>query len=322
MTRFHFFHRFILLPSFVGLVCCACQPISTIKDAAVRDSASSDAEGESQKIDYQPSRDSQPSQAALDQPGTSAAANSDSATSDIESEVNSDQSSLVAYQAANELASSARRLGQSAISPDDWSLVISRWNRAANQLKLVTPDSDHYQLAQQKIAEYTQNAAQTQAKIESLQTEVYVPLPSAPAVSPTVSAEQSAAKNNQTKGRVRVPIERRLHGTPVVKVSFNGTRQYEMILDTGASRTLITRQMANDLEVEVTSQMVAATASAAEVTFDIGEVHTISMGSLTLENASVSIGDAVSIGLLGNDFFSGYDVIIRSREGVVELVES
>ncbi len=322
MTRFYFLHRFILLPSFVGLVCCACQPISTIEDAAFRDSIRPDAKEESRKIDRQPSQISPINQAGLNQSGSSAEADPASTTSDIERETDSDQSSLAAYQTASELASSARTLGQSAISPDDWSLVISRWNRAANQLKLVAPGSEHYQIAQQKIAEYTQNAAQTQAKIESLQTEVYVPLPTTSAVSPTVSTDQSTAQNSQTKGRVRVPIERRLHGTPVVKVSFNGNKQYEMILDTGASRTLITRQMANDLEVEITSQMVAATASAAEVTFDIGEVRTIAMGSLTLENASVSIGDAVSIGLLGNDFFSGYDVIIRSREGVVELVES
>ncbi len=323
MTRFYFLHRFILLPSFVGLFCCACQPVSTIEEAAFRGSSRPDAQEESKKIDYQPSQNGQTSQAALDPLSSiSTAAESVATTSNRPTEADSDQSSSVAYQAASELATSAHTLSQSAISPDDWSLVISRWNQAANQLRLVASDNEHYQPAQQKIAEYTQNAAQTQAKIESLQAEVYIPLPSALAVPPTVSVEQSTAPSNQTKGRVRVPIERRLHGTPVVKVSFNGTKQYEMILDTGASRTLITRQMANELEVEVTSQMVAATASAAEVTFDIGEVSTIAMGSLTLENASVSIGDAVSIGLLGNDFFSGYDVIIRSREGVVELVKS
>ncbi|MEM8501519.1 MAG: retropepsin-like aspartic protease [Cyanobacteria bacterium P01_D01_bin.1] len=244
-----------------------------------------------------------------------------------ESKADSVQTSLLAYQTALELASSARTLSQSAISPDDWSLVASRWSRAADQLKLVSTDSEHYQQAQQKMADYTQNAVQTRDRIQRLQTETYVPLPASPAVSvplsppvssiPTTSNGYAASQN-----RVRVPIVRRLHGTPVVKVTFNGTKQYEMILDTGASRTLITRQMANDLEVEITSQMLAATASAAEVTFDIGQIRTITMGSLTLSNVSVGVGDAVSVGLLGNDFFSGHDVIIRSREGMVELVKS
>ena len=90
-----------------------------------------------------------------------------------------------------------------------------------------------------------------------------------------------------------------------------------MILDTGASRTLITRQMADELGVVVTEKMVAATASENEVTFDIGQVRSMSIKDITLRDARVSIGDAVSIGLLGNDFLHGYDVTIRAD--VVEL---
>ncbi|MBE9061688.1 retropepsin-like aspartic protease [cf. Phormidesmis sp. LEGE 11477] len=228
------------------------------------------------------------------------------------------QSSLVAYQAGLDLASSANALSQSAISPDDWSLVLSRWQRAADQLQQVATESEKYSSAQQKIADYTRNATQAQGKIEQLKTEVYVPLPTRPAA----PAERIAPQSDHIAGHTTVPIVRRLHGTPVVQVTFNHGRTYDMILDTGASRTLITRQMANDLGIEPTEQMVAATASAAAVTFDIGQVRTITMGALTLNNARVSIGDAIDIGLLGNDFFLGYDVIIRSRENVVEFVKS
>ncbi len=237
----------------------------------------------------------------------------------------STQLSLEAYQTGLELASSAHTLSQSALSPDDWGLVVSRWNRAADQLKQVSADSEHYQLAQQKVADYQQNAAQTQVKIKRLQSEVYVPL------APSAALEESIPRSDRTsdrtdnmaaKRRVRVPIVRRLHGTPVVRVTFNGTQTYEMILDTGASRTLVTRQMASNLKIVATERMIAATASAAEVIFDIGQVRTMTVGSITLNNAQVSIGDAVGIGLLGNDFLAGYDVIIRSREGIVELVES
>ena len=68
--------------------------------------------------------------------------------------------------------------------------------------------------------------------------------------------------------------------------------------------------------------MIAATASQAEVSFDLGRVRSIAVGNVTLPNAQVSIGDAVSVGLLGNDFLRDYDVIIRSGEGVVELVKA
>lgn len=301
MARLQFFRRFILLPSLVGFAYCACQPISTNTDITLENKtaakrASSAAENTAQLAEAAP---------------------------EVSIEADPIQASSDAYQVGLELATSANTLSQTAISPDDWSLVLSRWSRAVDQLEQVTSDSEQYPSAQQKIAEYTDNATQIQTKIEQLQTEVYVPLDSIP----RASLERAVSSDRPTdraagKQRVRVPIVRRLHGTPVVQVTFNGSRTYDMILDTGASRTLITQKMASELEIETTEKMVAATASAAEVTFDIGQARTITMDSLTLNDVRVSIGGAIGIGLLGNDFFAGYDVIIRSRENVVELVKS
>ena len=107
-----------------------------------------------------------------------------------------------------------------------------------------------------------------------------------------------------------------------MQVTFNGTKTYDMILDTGASRTLITRDMASELEVVSTERMVAATASESEVVFELGRVKSISMGGISVSNAHVTIGDSVSVGLLGNDFLNGYDITIRGRENVIELVRS
>ncbi|EDX87839.1 hypothetical protein S7335_5550 [Synechococcus sp. PCC 7335] len=324
MARRPFFHRFILLPSLVGFACYACQPISTITDISSENETPT--KRASSASDQPAQQNSQQDDLGL---GRSAAANTTNLAKATEAaseatKANSIRASLDAYQLGIELAVSADTLSQSAISPDDWNLVLSRWTRAADQLKQVTADSEHYPSAQQKIADYTHNATQTQARIKQLQTEVHVPLASIPAASLEKAASQGDRTADQAAGnqRVRVPIVRRLHGTPVVQVTFNGSRTYDMILDTGASRTLITRQMANELGIETIEQMVAATASDAEVTFDIGQARTISMGSLTLKDARVSIGGAISIGLLGNDFFAGYDVIIRSRENVVELVKS
>ena len=80
--------------------------------------------------------------------------------------------------------------------------------------------------------------------------------------------------------------------------------------------------MANELGIVPTERMLAATASQAEVSFDIGQAASISMGDVVLRNVPVTIGDAVSLGLLGNDFLRGYDVTIRAQENVVELVRS
>ncbi len=328
MSRFYFFRRFILLPSFVGLACCACQPTSTSTEIIFSKDvkkAESQTNSSAERIDNQAGAEQPVSTAAVadnNNTGTVIAKDAALKADSVNGVAASIQTSLVAYQTGLELASSAHRLSQSAISPDDWGLVASRWDRAADLLKQVTADSEHYQLAQQKIADYRENATQTQVKIKRLQSEVYIPLaPTAALEKPTLRADHNSDLTID-KRRVRVPIVRRLHGTPVVQVTFNGNQTYEMILDTGASRTLVTRQMANNLEIAITDRMIAATASAAKVVFDIGQVRTMTVGSVTLNDAQVSIGDAVGIGLLGNDFLAGYDVIIRSGEGVVELVES
>ena len=257
--------------------------------------------------------------------------------------------SVAAYQEGIRLASSASRLSESAFSPDDWGLIASRWQRAALALEQVSESDENYTAAQEKIVDYRAQAEAADARIERMQTPIHVPLPPSarrtssapigrnntlplpgashrPVNAAASRAEEAAlngsAANNEAARRVTVPIVRRLHGTPVVRVTFNGAKTYEMILDTGASRTLITRQMANALDVVATEQMTAATASSSEVTFDVGRLQSISLGEITLRNTRVSIGDSVSIGLLGNDFLRGYDVIIRARTNVVELVDT
>ncbi|MEL6603755.1 MAG: retropepsin-like aspartic protease [Cyanobacteria bacterium J06614_10] len=246
--------------------------------------------------------------------------------------------SAAAYREGINLASSAYVLSQSAFSPDDWGLIASRWQRAADALEKVSKEDKNYGVAQQKMGEYTRHAEAARAQATAMQTPVSVPTPASRQPSsnplelspsphqqsyqpPDQPPSESPAQPLVHRG-VRVPIVRRLQGTPVVRVTFNGVKTYDMILDTGASRTLITRRMADELGVVTTERMIAATASQAEVSFDVGQVGSIAVGEVTLTNARVSIGEAVEVGLLGNDFLRGYDVIIRAREGVVELIDA
>ncbi|MEL6471792.1 MAG: retropepsin-like aspartic protease [Cyanobacteria bacterium J06623_4] len=242
--------------------------------------------------------------------------------------------SAAAYREGINLASSAYVLSQSAFSPDDWGLIASRWQRAAEALAKVSKKDKNYGVAQQKMGEYSRHAEAARTQAASMQAPVSVPEPAGRQPSSN-SLELAPAPHQQShqlpsqspsqpiahRG-VRVPIVRRLQGTPVVRVTFNGVKTYDMILDTGASRTLITREMADELGVVTTERMIAATASQAEVSFDVGQVESIAMGEVTLMNARVSIGEAVEVGLLGNDFLRGYDVIIRAREGIVELIDA
>ncbi|MEL6551902.1 MAG: retropepsin-like aspartic protease [Cyanobacteria bacterium J06621_11] len=311
MGRSRFSYRLILLPSFAGLACYGCGP----NPNAVMESGSTDA-----------------NRPDVAQSQLEAVRSSPDATSSIfeDTELTFPGSvSSDAYQEGLNLALSADALSQTALSPDDWDLIASRWQRAIDSLTKVSKDSEYYSLAQRKIAEYTLSAEAATDQLTQLRSPVYIPLPAEAKSSDAERLSDSVALNptsslaaSSPTQPTQIPIVRRLHGTPVVLVTFNGMRTYEMILDTGASRTLITRQMANELGVVPTERMLAATASQAEVSFDIGQMSSISMGNVELRNTPVTIGDAVSLGLLGNDFLQGYDVTIRAQENVVELVRS
>lgn len=118
-------------------------------------------------------------------------------------------------------------------------------------------------------------------------------------------------------GVFRVPIKRRLGRTPVIDVTFNNNQSYEMIVDTGASRTLITSKMASSLNLNATGILQAEIADGSQVQFQTGEVGSISVGGAVVNNVEVAIAPRAVIGLLGHDFFGNYDVKIL--ENVVEF---
>jgi len=112
-------------------------------------------------------------------------------------------------------------------------------------------------------------------------------------------------------------IKRRASGTPVIDVVFNGDKTFEMIVDTGASGTLITQRMAVALGVRPVRTGRAAIADGSVVEFPIGLVRSIRVGGAAIQNVEVAIAKQMQIGLLGHDFFGNYDVKIK--KDVVEF---
>ncbi|MEH2442624.1 retropepsin-like aspartic protease family protein [Nostoc sp.] len=112
----------------------------------------------------------------------------------------------------------------------------------------------------------------------------------------------------------RVSIKRRFGGTPVIDVTFNNKKTFEMIVDTGASGTIITQSMANTLELQATGTMQAQIADGSEVEFPTGKIKSVAVGGVTANNLQVAIAPKASIGLLGHDFFGGYDIKILEKE--------
>jgi aspartyl protease family protein len=112
-------------------------------------------------------------------------------------------------------------------------------------------------------------------------------------------------------------IKRRAGGTPVIDVVFNGNSTFEMIVDTGASGTLITQRMATVLQVRPVRTVRAGIADGSVVEFPLGMVRSIRVGGAAIQNVEVAIAKQMQIGLLGHDFFGNYDVKIK--KDVVEF---
>lgn len=116
---------------------------------------------------------------------------------------------------------------------------------------------------------------------------------------------------------VKAKIKRRLGGIPVIDVTFNGRQTYEMIVDTGASGTLITQSMASALNVPIVGVERSTVADGSLVLFPIGQLQSMSVNGAEVRNVQVAIAERMPIGLLGHDFFNNYDVKIK--QDVVEF---
>ena len=124
------------------------------------------------------------------------------------------------------------------------------------------------------------------------------------------------ARSAGSDGIYEAPIVERIHGIPVVDVIFND-QVFPMMVDTGASGTLITPQMASALGVRPIGQVTSSTANGVAV-FDVGYVRKIEIDGAKVANVPVAVGlPDLEVGLLGHDFYRYFDILIR--EDVVEF---
>ncbi|WP_088893713.1 retropepsin-like aspartic protease family protein [Leptolyngbya ohadii] len=239
------------------------------------------------------------------------------------------QQSSTSYKQALDRAKSAAGIAQSAQSKDDWQLVVNRWQQAIDLLKTVPKSSRDYSQAQGKLQEYRRAQVQAQQRFNRASLpkdpDAVIVLAPSPAISPAASSLPTVprraaaspvsppAASGADPRAFSAPIVRRAGNTPVIRVLFNGNQPFDMILDTGASGTVITRPMAAALGVVPVSQARVNTASERNVTFPLGYVQSIEVGGAVAQNVMVAIaGPELDLGLLGHDFFGNYDLVIRS----------
>ena len=105
-------------------------------------------------------------------------------------------------------------------------------------------------------------------------------------------------------------IKRREANIPVIEVTFNGKQKFEMMVDSGASGTVITPAMAKALGVVLQGTVQAQTPNGV-ATFPLGRLTSMEAGGLAINNVVVAISPSLDIGLLGHDFFGNKDVTIK-----------
>ncbi|MFB2770590.1 TIGR02281 family clan AA aspartic protease [Pelatocladus sp. BLCC-F211] len=236
-------------------------------------------------------------------------------------------------------AASADTISQSAQSTEDWNLVVSQYEDAIALMKQVDRQSTFFPSAQDNIIQYQRRIkyarqqafsrkepspkVTTQVQQQPSRIVLVVPQPSAkPAIlqktkQPTTNNQQQVfvAPTTQQRNEPVVfvaPIKRRVGGTPIIDVTFNGNQQFEMILDTGASGTVITQGMANALGIVPFGRAKANTASAKAVEFPVGYVNSMEVGGVSVKKIPVAIaGTELETGLLGHDFFGDYEITIK-----------
>ncbi|MBW4516153.1 MAG: retroviral-like aspartic protease family protein [Timaviella obliquedivisa GSE-PSE-MK23-08B] len=244
-----------------------------------------------------------------------------------------------AYALGLARASSAFNISQSAQSKDDWHLVSERWQQAIQLLSTVPKSSQHYAEAALKLKDYRRNLAFAQQQSDrptsnnpgivvkrSSSSRPNLAPPRAIAAATPQAAATPLAPSRATSSRPSnisvassaaffAPIVRRAGNTPVIAVTFNGSQIYEMIVDTGASGTLITSGMATALGIRSVGETRVDTASAQGVSFSLGYVDSMEVGGAIAQNVLVAMGGPeLTLGLLGHDFFGNYDITIRENE--------
>jgi clan AA aspartic protease (TIGR02281 family) len=100
----------------------------------------------------------------------------------------------------------------------------------------------------------------------------------------------------------KIPVQVKLNGTPV-----------SLILDTGATQTVISNRLAQALQLPIIGQSQAEVASGKVVTTSIAKVSSFQLGDLSVSNFSISViqdGIFAGDGLLGFDFLRKYRLVL------------
>ena len=217
------------------------------------------------------------------------------------------------YQTAIATAQTATQLGQQAKSVEDWQAVVIQWQTAVNLMQKI-PENDVNRTAALKDLVLLEEAvtrskaklkeSQAKSNDQESQTPPVAIVPAKPSLNPIA-----------TGSKYQATIKSYRNNIPIIDVMFNGSVSFEMMLDTGASNTMITELMSKTLQVKPVRSVPAKTPSG-DVEFPVGYVDSIRVGDNSVQDLPVAIGTEA---LLGHDFFGDCNINIKRDQNMVEF---
>jgi clan AA aspartic protease (TIGR02281 family) len=207
------------------------------------------------------------------------------------------------YQQALDKADGAVAIAGSAPSKEDLAFVAQSLGESVQMLKSIAPTSPQAVLAAKVLPKYERQLASTRQKASSFM---------ASKSRQTSSDASSQAIALPQQNSFSIPISQKLGGVPVIAVTINGSR-VPMLLDTGASHTLITQSIADRLQLRASGNSQAKTANGTAI-FKVTSIDRIKFGAGERKNVLVAIGQKdLPYGLLGHDVYDGYDITIKEN---------
>jgi clan AA aspartic protease (TIGR02281 family) len=223
------------------------------------------------------------------------------------------------YQDALNTAAAARAVSETALAKEDWSLVADRWQESIGQLKAVPKNSINYPLAMKILPQFQQNlshARQKAVNFKAPKTDQSIsdlkksdPIKKISKTDKAADPQVIITKTEQTTS-FSLPIISKNNDVPVVEVVINGSDRIPMMLDTGASKTLLTKGVAERLKLVSSGKTKAKTANGT-AEFDTVKLDSVEFGQGKVTDLSVAVGDDnLNYGLLGHDVYKGYDITL------------
>ncbi len=228
------------------------------------------------------------------------------------------------YQQAIATAQRATQLGKQAKSVEDWQAVIQQWQASIALMKQVPANDVNHASAVQTLDLLNEGVSRSQSELQRIQENNQDQSIAQAQQAKTQQALEEATQRLREKAEPPVaakgltyyaPIKSYKSGIPVIDVTFNGSLHFEMMVDTGASSTMITESMSKVLNVETVTYVTANTPSG-PTKFPVGYVNSIAVGKNSVQEIPVAIGP---VALLGHDFFGDCNINIKRDRNIVEF---